>query len=309
MDNNTVDNTISPSTRNSTNRPKKYQRASEAQIRIFFLGLSQWRFTSGSSSQACTDTVPKSTAHRLFKKAGENNGILLAPKRRGRTAPPKLLPEHSQVISAFLETKAEATLEEIKAHLGQAFPEVANISLSVLSKHIMKHCASTLKKAEIYRERRDDPEVRALRKAYIQKIMSSNVQYMNNCVFLDETGFNLHIHRNFARSPRNQPARIKVATNGGTNLTVLAAISNFGTVSVCHNVESGGTRVLHFQQFVINVAQQLHQRGVTHGWYFVYDNAPIHTQQETAELIRSLGFEPSPLPPWRSFRIEEISDS
>lgn len=77
----------------------------------------------------------KSTAHRLFNRAAENIGFLPAPasERRGRT---KLLPKHSEAISAFLKDNAEATLEEIKAYLAARFQEVADITLSALSKHM-----------------------------------------------------------------------------------------------------------------------------------------------------------------------------
>jgi hypothetical protein len=55
------------------------------------------------------------------------------------------------------------------------------------------------------------------------------INYLTNCVFVDETSFNLHLHRTGGRSRQGEPARsIVPVTSRGRNFAIFSAISHRG---------------------------------------------------------------------------------
>ncbi|KAG1436130.1 hypothetical protein G6F56_013694 [Rhizopus delemar] len=123
---------------------------------------------------------------------------------------------HSQFIENLVERRSECTLEEISLLLQEEFPEdfERRLSVSAVHKHLVSKLNFTLKKAEVYSERRNHEEIRQKRYDYVNKIVTEErVHYGQNCVFVDETGFNLHVNRTQARARRNEPARIVVPSS------------------------------------------------------------------------------------------------
>ena len=59
-----------------------------------------------------------------------------------------------------------------------------------------------------------------------------NMDYMKNCVFIDEAGFNMHIRRNFGRSKIGTPAKAVVPTNRGISITIFGAIYHGGILDL-----------------------------------------------------------------------------
>lgn len=48
-----------------------------------------------------------------------------------------------------------------------------------------------------------------------------NMNWLENCVFIDEAGFNMHIHRNFGRSKRGVPAKAVIPANRSTAVSII----------------------------------------------------------------------------------------
>ncbi|CAO3620573.1 unnamed protein product [Cunninghamella echinulata] len=57
------------------------------------------------------------------------------------------------------------------------------------------------------------------------------VDFMKNCVFVDEASFNSYMIRNRARSKVGKPAAVKVPTQKGINISIIGCISAYGTVN------------------------------------------------------------------------------
>lgn len=233
-----------------------------------------------------------------------------ASKFRGRTAPPTIKERHSIFIESLLEDRAEITLRDISLQLQDAFPEdfARPLSTSAISRFVINKLDFTLKKAQIYPVRRDSQEIRDKRREYCTKINEEQqVWYLQNCIFVDETGFNLHINRTQARTKRGTPARIKVDTSSkGRNLTVFAAMSHAGLeISACH-CNRGTTRSEQFEDFINVLIRHMNQRGLN-GYYVIFDNAPIHSTSAMNKLTDA-GYHPLKLPPWSPFLnpIEEL---
>lgn len=61
---------------------------------------------------------------------------------------------------------------------------------------------------------------------------SENILFMQNCVFLDEAGFDINMHRSKAWSRRGTQAIIESPSARGVSNTVIGAVSSFGVVNM-----------------------------------------------------------------------------
>ncbi|KAG0170714.1 hypothetical protein DFQ30_002095 [Apophysomyces sp. BC1015] len=164
-------------------------------------------------------------------------------------------------IKEVENSKTLARTYPIKEDLCNAFPGL-DVSITILTHPIQHKYNLTMKKAEPYREPRDAPEVRVRRRGIIRPwIADPCFGPQRNCVFIDESGFNSHLWRTFARSKHGQPARIRVPIERGRNKTLLAAISHPGLMDLSVKVSPGGTRWQNFAAYIHIVMDALDREG------------------------------------------------
>jgi hypothetical protein len=107
---------------------------------------------------------------------------------------------------------------DIRRALCEAFPEVS-ISISALHRHLVEKCKLTLKKLEKIPAARNSERVLKLRKERIEEWeANSELDFAKNCVFIDESGFNLYTQRNYGRSRKGAPAKGIVPTAKGVTI-------------------------------------------------------------------------------------------
>ncbi|OAD76844.1 hypothetical protein PHYBLDRAFT_165344 [Phycomyces blakesleeanus NRRL 1555(-)] len=107
------------------------------------------------------------------------------------------------------------------------------ITKSAIQKHLVKKCALTMKKLEKLPEKRDDVSTIVMRRDRILEWQQlADFNYLSNCVFIDEAGFNMHIKRTFGRSVSGTPAKTTVLTQRGVSITILSAMCERGIVSL-----------------------------------------------------------------------------
>ncbi|KAL0086171.1 hypothetical protein F4703DRAFT_1736950, partial [Phycomyces blakesleeanus] len=76
--------------------------------------------------------------------------------------------------------------------LCKPFPGL-RISVNGVYKHMRTKFNLSLKRVEILREKRYSDTAIRKGKLYIKKCKENDVDHQKNCIFIDETGFNLHI--------------------------------------------------------------------------------------------------------------------
>ncbi|KAL0087520.1 hypothetical protein J3Q64DRAFT_1833883 [Phycomyces blakesleeanus] len=112
--------------------------------------------------------------------------------------------------NVFLENNVAETIQKARTALLEKFKDLM-ITLSGLQKHL----------------------VIQLRKDKVTEwLFNLDFDYVRDCVFIDETGFNMHIKCNFRRSTHGKPAKTTVSMQQGVNITILEAISQIGVISV-----------------------------------------------------------------------------
>ncbi|KAG1356830.1 hypothetical protein G6F63_000219 [Rhizopus arrhizus] len=178
-----------------------------------------------------------------------------------------------------------------------------------------------MKKLEKISVARNSEETLKKRKETIlQWLADKEMDFENNCVFLDEAGFNLHMTRTRGWSKKGAPAKTTVPASKGTTITILSAISSASVIDISLRkpiMVSGakkrkvdgkvvtttakvGTRAEHYLSYLSNVMDIL-DRNNMRGFYLVMDNAPIHKPATVRNLIESRGYRCAYLPPYSPF--------
>jgi hypothetical protein len=190
---------------------------------------------------------------------------------------------------------------------------------------LVQKCRLTLKKLEKLPAARNADRVINLRKEKVEEWEAmQDLDFACNCVFIDESGFNLHIQRNFGRSLKGTPAKGTVPTGRGVNVSILGAISEAGDIDISLkkpqaatavkkrtangkvvSVVNGGvgTRTEHYLAYLSNVMDVL-DRNNMNGHYLVMDNAPIHTPAAVRASVAIRGCKCLYLPPDSPFSIQ-----
>ncbi|KAI9257329.1 hypothetical protein BDA99DRAFT_573618, partial [Phascolomyces articulosus] len=105
--------------------------------------------------------------------------------------------EHTKFLANYFDENVTATLWQARVELCEKF----NISISlatVVHNHLLRHCTVTFKKLEKLPAARVTSRVIYLKRQVIEEWeRDTNMDFMNNYVFIDEAGFNKHLRRNF----------------------------------------------------------------------------------------------------------------
>ncbi|EIE76715.1 hypothetical protein RO3G_01419 [Rhizopus delemar RA 99-880] len=124
------------------------------------------------------------------------------------------------------------------------------------------------------------------------------LNWHKNCVFIDATGFNMHIRRNFGRSKRGMPAKAVIPANRGTTVSIIGAIYEKGAINLTLRKPKAVQKKTN--KFLIGVMDTLDQFDMK-GRYLAMDNVVIHKVTEVKVLIVSRGYKIIYLPPCSPF--------
>ncbi|EIE78614.1 hypothetical protein RO3G_03318 [Rhizopus delemar RA 99-880] len=150
--------------------------------------------------------------------------------------------EHMKFLEEFIDNNPVVTLDQTVDALSDKF-EGFSISKSGEDKHLKEGCSYTLKRITKIPAKRNSPEVIELRfRAAEAWIKDSNISFMQNCIFIDEAGFNFHTVRSQGRSKKGEPAKVVVATTRGPSVSILGAICSLGVANVGLKVTKAGTK-------------------------------------------------------------------
>ncbi|OAD65449.1 Homeodomain-like DNA binding domain-containing transcription factor [Phycomyces blakesleeanus NRRL 1555(-)] len=128
-------------------------------------------------------------------------------------------------VEEFFENKPDATLEQARIAVMEEFSGL-QITKSAIQKHLVK-------KLEKLPEKRDNVNTIEMRRDRILEWQQlADFNYLLNCVFIDEAGFNMHIKRTFGRSVSGTPAKTTVPMQRGVSITILGAMRKRGIVSL-----------------------------------------------------------------------------
>jgi hypothetical protein len=184
--------------------------------------------------------------------------------------------------------------------------EECNLSLKVVRRHaIARNCEKTL-------------EARA---AWVKEWTERDINFLNNCVFDDESGFGINMRCSRGWSAKDSAAIVETPSTKANLQTVIGAISAFGIVNLTMR-ESGnikrrkvvgatnrkaledrisvlkGTTSGHYVQFINNTMNIVDEFPEMRGFHIIMDNAPIHVPSIINPVIIRREYIPVYFPPY-----------
>ncbi|KAI7867338.1 uncharacterized protein EV154DRAFT_582972 [Mucor mucedo] len=126
-----------------------------------------------------------------------------------------------------------------------------------------------------YPIRRNDADIKDARFEFGNKLMVEGISYNHNCIFVDESGFNLWITRGNARSKKGSPAFQVVSSQRKRKISPIAAMSIHGVESCATNNTAHGTNGEVFAEYMKQLCQYL-DRNDAPDQTIIMDNCAIH---------------------------------
>lgn len=171
-----------------------------------------------------------STAYR-FRKTWNDIQEVLEKKKRGRVKV-GVLKKHASFIVKRVDYFALMILDHMKKELLKNCPDIS-ISKMQLCSHVKLQYNLNLKKLEKCAQYRNPDETLAKRKATVQlKLDDNNMDFEKNCVFIDETGFNLFINHMRDWSKVSEPEKVEVPKNRRFTISILGTIFSEGVMDI-----------------------------------------------------------------------------
>jgi transposase len=215
--------------------------------------------------------VSKGTISRIInqekKRKLEESETPSVQHKRGRKSP--ITVEMLIYMLLELEQDSQLTLLQLVEKVESKFQ--IQTSTSALDR-VLKKCEVTWKNVLPIPLEWNTPEVVKQRTLFIGELGKI---FMREIVYVDETGFNLHVKKSKGRALQGEPAKLTL-TPKGSRITLIAALSKEGLVHT-RMVESRssekkkGTNAEDFRNFLIDLFPKLPRGSV-----IILDNCKIH---------------------------------
>lgn len=217
----------------------------------------------------------------LFNKTGE-----VKPRPHGGGRQPSLDDDALEVVRVIVSEKPDLTESEIREELRKRAK--IDVSRSTIGR-VLRRLGLTRKKKTFHATERDTErvmEMRALWQEFVRDLAPERL------VFVDESGSNIAMSREYGRSPRGQRVGGDRPMRWGDNVTMIGAIGINGLRTLM-TVE-GGTTGEVFLSFVKEFLAPTLQPGDV----VVLDNLGSHKVDGVREAIEAVGAELLYLPPY-----------
>jgi transposase len=160
-----------------------------------------------------------------------------------------------------------------------------HLSLETIRKGIIS-LGITLKRNGLILDRVNDPTRILLRKEYATNFLTSApIDDMKN-VFIDESGFNLHMRRNYGRSLAGARSSSTVPTIRGRNVTLLSTMNAGGVIH--YKIFVGSCTSAIFSEFVLQVDEIMQNELNVYDGFIYMDNAKAHTAANSRNAMNTM---------------------
>jgi transposase len=198
-------------TKQTATKRRNYRSYTPIQIQEM-LDLVMWEGMSARKAGLITGIVVRTARHYVKQFREDNQKRLLGIKNSFKGGNNRELSDaHTTFLIDYYDNNSTAVLWEARDAILEAFPDIGTIDLSNIYRHLVQHVTVTLKKLEkIIDARTKEETLNQRREKVLEWKADKNMKWLENCVFIDEAGFNMRLRRNFGRSKRGQPAKAKV---------------------------------------------------------------------------------------------------
>ncbi|CEG80910.1 hypothetical protein RMATCC62417_15173 [Rhizopus microsporus] len=135
-----------------------------------------------------------------------------------------LAEEHKTTAINFIDANPSATVVEVTEHLLKQFHDL-KVSRSTGYNFIRSGCNLSLKKVDFHSIERNSPAKIEERYNWVCKWEKTNMNFLTNCVFLDESAFDINMKRSRAWSKKGTRAIVTRPTTRANTTSILGTIS------------------------------------------------------------------------------------
>ncbi|KAG1149589.1 hypothetical protein G6F37_000633 [Rhizopus arrhizus] len=175
----------------------------------------------------------------------------------------------------------------------------------------------SFKRASFHPVERNTPKRIEERYEWVQSWSHTDIDFMSNCVFIDESAFHINMKHTCVGFRKEEPAIVTVTKIRARTITILGAISTFGVINVkitkpkaaksSKKRKLAGSNAMksnqqgeggHYFDFVASIMDTMNQYDEIKNNYITMDNVSIHTYQNTKNCIESRGYSCIYFPPY-----------
>lgn len=202
-----------------------YTTYTDDQKTLFLYNLKIKFFSAAKSARLAgiSERTAQDWAKRLKKEPDWN----IYEKQTNRFSRPRsqLQEEQRKHIIELYDEKPYTTTDEAVESLTKTF-EGFNLKKSTVNSFILHDCNLSMKKITRQPVARNDTTRIEARYEWILKWTATDMDYMQNCIFIDESAFDINMRPSLGRSARNTPV------TRAESHTILGAVSTVGVVNI-----------------------------------------------------------------------------
>lgn len=203
------------------------------------------------------------TVQRWYKSWKKDSDSLLKTIGRPRIIEPEgeLAEAAKGLVTDFYFKQPTAIVNQLMEQLTKNFEDFS-LSKRAVYRYLADLWIFTLKGVQLKPVERNTPARILARKEWVEELKKTDVDYMSNCVFIDEAGFNADLRRSQGWSPKGQPAIVKVLTARAKGLIKVclrkpAATSKKRKLANGKQYQARGTVTNHYLSFINDVLAEM----------------------------------------------------
>lgn len=316
-----MDDTVMSEATPRKERPHQYNVYTIEDRKRYFYFLKEKLMKPKEAAKAAN--VNYDTA-RKWKKTYEEDPEREIPTKKtnlGSNRPVSQLNEnHKAHLINFFDEDSSATIQDAVDNLTTSFAGL-QIKKSRVAEFMKEECNLSIKVMTRHPLARNKEETLQARADWVNQWVENGMDYLRNCIFVDESGFDINMRRSRGWSKRGTQAIVTVPSARGVSHTIIGAISALGVVNLSMR-ESGNTKKRkvvgatkrkapedrlsvpkgttggHYLQFLNDTMDIMDDFPEMKGYCIIMDNAPIHVPKLIDPVITKRGYTPIYLPPY-----------
>ncbi|KAG1464724.1 hypothetical protein G6F56_005024 [Rhizopus delemar] len=288
---------------NGQKRNSRSVYSDEEKESFFKLKLEKCLSASAAAKQL---GINARTAQRWSQEYDKDPDGVFDNKKRRIERKPTLQEVHKLFLQGYIDDNPSAVLDEVMNQMSAIFTG-PKISKSSVYNFLTTECSISIKRAKIPQIGNVHPETIQQSYEWAIDMKQSFVDFLTNCVFLDETAFYINMRRSMAWSRKGNAGVANSSVTRAKATTLLGAISATRLIKISlgmpqlskesmidyQSAESNTVGVVagHYLNFVKATLDEMDHHPEMKGHYLVMDNAPVHNSKEIGEYINSRGYQ------------------
>ncbi|KAI8972954.1 hypothetical protein BDB01DRAFT_749655 [Pilobolus umbonatus] len=213
------------------NRANKYNDYGPSAKESFFFFKQQQLMSIRAA--AIKANVKESTARGWWAAYQRNPSDYVIAKKTNRENRPSsaLQDDHKKHLINFFDNNPQAFIQDAVEDLTSNFAGLS-IKKSRVHEFMRDECNLSIKKSTMWSEARLNSDTIRMRYEWVEKWLGSDMDFSSNCIFNDESGFNINLKASRAWSSKGKDAVLTTPLTRAPSHTIIGAISAVGVINI-----------------------------------------------------------------------------